>query len=226
MQTIQVNLGSGNKLPLGWVNIDNSWHARICRYPWLKRLLLFFHVIPRSYKAIDWQGEVLFYDILRGLPFRDNTVSVIYASHILEHLFFESAKVVLMDAHRVLKPGGILRVIVPDLDSIIDAYQKRRESGADMAEANQIFIRSLGMWPAQIPRVPWWIRWFRGRYDKNLHRWVYNHHQLVDLLRHSGFVDICTKEAFDSRIADIEAIENQQRLEGALCLEALKPRVS
>jgi SAM-dependent methyltransferase len=53
-----------------------------------------------------------------GLPFPDVVSEVVYLSHVLEHFPKSSAPAFLRECYRVLKPGGVLRVVVPDLERI------------------------------------------------------------------------------------------------------------
>jgi len=52
-------------------------------------------------------------NVLNGLPYDDNSVSQIRASHFLEHFLVDDAIKILNECHRVLKPGGSMHVIVP-----------------------------------------------------------------------------------------------------------------
>ncbi|BFM49639.1 methyltransferase domain-containing protein [Marinomonas sp. THO17] len=52
----------------------------------------------------------------------DNSVDLIYASHVLEHFGRNEYKKVLMEWFRVLKPNGILRVAVPDFGAVVKYY--------------------------------------------------------------------------------------------------------
>lgn len=52
----------------------------------------------------------------------DSSVDEIRASHILEHFPFEHTQAVLSEWVRVLKPGGVISLAVPDLDKIVDGY--------------------------------------------------------------------------------------------------------
>lgn len=61
------------------------------------------------------------YDITK-LPFEDNTVDLIYASHVFEYFDREEAVEVLEEWKRVLKPGGILRLAVPDFEACAKLY--------------------------------------------------------------------------------------------------------
>ena len=61
-------------------------------------------------------------NLLGGLPFEADTFDVIYSSHFLEHLSPSQAKFVLMEANRILKQNGILRIVVPDLENLCREY--------------------------------------------------------------------------------------------------------
>jgi SAM-dependent methyltransferase len=67
------------------------------------------------------------YDIRRPLPFPDDTFDAVYALHIIEHLTPEEASRFVAEIFRVLRPGGIVRVSTPDLESAVKAYLKRLE---------------------------------------------------------------------------------------------------
>lgn len=58
------------------------------------------------------------------VPFGDETKSVVYSSHFLEHVDPTTAKRVLAEAHRVLKPGGLFVLKVPDYDEIIAKWRE------------------------------------------------------------------------------------------------------
>jgi predicted SAM-dependent methyltransferase len=60
--------------------------------------------------------------IARLDAFADDTADLIYASHCLEHVPHREMRVVLREWRRVLKPGGVLRLSVPDFDHIVDTY--------------------------------------------------------------------------------------------------------
>ena len=59
------------------------------------------------------------------LPFiEDNCVEVIYACHLLEHFKRKDFMRVLAEWYRVLRPGGVLRISVPDFEQAIKIYQE------------------------------------------------------------------------------------------------------
>ena len=94
MELKKLNFGCGSRFVQSWVNID-------------------FTSSSPQVKAINF---------LKGFPFADNSFDVVYSSHVLEHFTIGQAKALLLEAYRVLKPGGILRVVVPDLENICREY--------------------------------------------------------------------------------------------------------
>ncbi len=70
--------------------------------------------------AVD--DSVMAHDICEGLPFDDGTFDVVYHSHVLEHLSPVDGESLVSECHRVLRPGGVLRMVVPDLERIAELY--------------------------------------------------------------------------------------------------------
>jgi predicted SAM-dependent methyltransferase len=92
---LSVNLGSGGKGLAGWVNIE---------------------IVPMS-------DTTLCLDIRRALPLADASVARLLAEHIVEHFdFVDELPAVLADWHRVLEPGGVVRIVVPDAKRYLQAY--------------------------------------------------------------------------------------------------------
>ena len=68
-------------------------------------------------------GEgVIAHNLLRGIPFNDNSFDLVYHSHVLEHFTKEDGEKMIAECFRVLKPGGVLRIAVPDLERIARTY--------------------------------------------------------------------------------------------------------
>jgi len=77
-------------------------------------------------KGIDWIGEWGKLNSDDGrivpLPIDDNTFDYVYASHVLEHVWWYLTVSALQDAKRILRPQGKLEIWVPDFMKIVDAY--------------------------------------------------------------------------------------------------------
>jgi predicted SAM-dependent methyltransferase len=89
-----LNLGCGNKYHPDWINVD-------------------FHSTGKG---------VIAHNLTEGLPFEDNSFDVVYHSHLLEHFPRRHTPVFLRECFRVIKDGGIIRVVIPDLEQIAKYY--------------------------------------------------------------------------------------------------------
>lgn len=91
-RALRLHVGAGGHHLEGWINID-----------------------------VDSADVTL--NVARGLPFTDGSASFIFASHVLEHLYHpEQSLQFLAHCQRVLAPGGVLRIVVPDIEQCIQAY--------------------------------------------------------------------------------------------------------
>jgi predicted SAM-dependent methyltransferase len=63
-------------------------------------------------------------DVTRHFPFPDEYFSLIFSEHLLEHLTEAGARSFLRECHRVLQPGGIMRLSTPNLEHEVRAYLK------------------------------------------------------------------------------------------------------
>ncbi|HMQ75511.1 MAG TPA: methyltransferase domain-containing protein [Flavobacteriales bacterium] len=68
--------------------------------------------------------------VRRTYPFPDGRFEGIYTEHCLEHIPLEACERNLREFHRMLKPGGRVRIVVPDGEMLIDIYKDRRNGGS------------------------------------------------------------------------------------------------
>jgi predicted SAM-dependent methyltransferase len=74
-------------------------------------------------------GEgVIAHNLTLGIPFPDNSFDVVYHSHVLEHFQKNQAETFISECYRVLKPDGIIRIAVPDLEQIARLYIQQLEN--------------------------------------------------------------------------------------------------
>ncbi len=75
---------------------------------------------------------VFAHNLLQGIPCDDNTLDIVYHSHVLEHFSKKDGIDFIKECYRVLKPNGILRIAIPDLEQIVKLYlQKLEERNED-----------------------------------------------------------------------------------------------
>lgn len=91
-----LNLGCGDHYHKDWVNVD----------------------------FIKTGPDVIEHNLLTGIPYPDNSFDVVYHSHVLEHFSKNDGALFIKECYRVLKPGGILRIAIPDLEAIVDLYKE------------------------------------------------------------------------------------------------------
>lgn len=97
------NFGSGAFFHKRWVNFD---------FPGVSS----YYQALQGKKGVDFQAIDLCIENLR-LPFLDNSVSLIYCSHTLEHIEETRAKDFIKECHRILKKNGIMRLVIPSTDN-------------------------------------------------------------------------------------------------------------
>jgi SAM-dependent methyltransferase len=105
-----LNLGCGSRFHAAWTNVD---------------------FVPAD-------PAVLRHDLRQGIPFPDEEFDVVYHSHVLEHFSKASGPQLLRECFRVLKPGGTIRVAVPDLERIAKTYVQTLEQAATGSEQGRL----------------------------------------------------------------------------------------
>jgi len=217
---VRLNIGCGRSPTPGWINYDNSPSVWMARWPLLARILapllarlglIDQHAL--AFVAFCRSHRIRHADAARHIPHADGTVDAIYASHMLEHLDRAEARSFLAECRRVLKPGGILRLAVPDLRNA--AYRYLRLSDADG------FLRHL-QFDLDKPREP--VARLRRMLDGGRgHHWMSDRDSLLALVGAAGFADVEPAEDGRTRIADPGGLDLDEREADSLCLEARRP---
>lgn len=86
-----------------------------------KYLQGFIHIDIRKFTHVNYITSADKLDM-----FNDNSVSLIYACHILDHFDRNTVEGILKEWYRVLKVDGILRVAVSDFEKIVEVYLKNK----------------------------------------------------------------------------------------------------
>lgn len=153
-----LHLGSGTKYLKGFVNIDGN-----------------------PFNRLD-----LWLDVRNGLPFRSNSVDSIYSTHMFEHLYPDELMILLRECLRVLKPRGGVRLIVPNLESAIAAYDRAQHNW--FYDSFPRHFDSLG-----------------GRFSNFVfcdgqHRTAFDFNYLDEVLRNAGFLEVERSSEGNSRL--------------------------
>lgn len=229
-QPKKLHLGCGLNTPEGWIHVDGSWNAWWSKYPVARRVIKIFHLVPASQLDLPWNPNILVHDVRKPLPFKNDSVHAIYASHLLEHLYLNEARHLLKECFRVLQPRCVLRMVVPDLRAIVLEYLDKKllydlpgEAGMS-SPADRLNYRLLLRTPnPPSGSVPYKI--YTALKDFQSHKWMYDADSLSQYFKQAGFVDAQEKPFRQSLIEGIDKIEQADRvLNGAgICVEGVKP---
>jgi hypothetical protein len=193
-----VNVGCGPQGVEGWVNID-------------------------SFPA---EGVTCVRDCRTRVPLPSGSAKGILTEHFLEHLdYYEQAPRFLADCLRVLEPGGILRVIVPDGAKYLEAYT---QPGWEALRS----FSPLVVWgrPSLDGSTLREVLPFRTKMEvinfhfrqMGQHQFSYDYETLADLLVGSGFDSVCERRYRESSLPDL-AIDSEFRSLESLVVEGKAP---
>jgi SAM-dependent methyltransferase len=194
-----IQYGCGHSAPEGWLNFDASFTLRVERLPLAGRLV--------SKNAQRFPANVMFGDIVKGLPVPDGSADGVYASHVLEHLSRASMLAALRNTYRILRPNGIFRLIVPDLEA------RARRYLADLdkmqSDANDRFLRSSYLGVEADPRG---LAGFASeKLGRSKHLWMWDYRAIEAALKAAGFTSIRRCEMGDSGDPAFAAVEQHDR---------------
>jgi ubiquinone/menaquinone biosynthesis C-methylase UbiE len=172
----------------------------------------------------------LVHDLTKPLPFQANSISAVYASHVLEHLYLVDAQRLLSECKRVLKPGGVIRLVVPDLHAMavnyLDKKNGHRPSPIENASAADHLNERLAFRNPAPPQGNLFFKFYALWKDFHSHKWMYDGESLSRYLGLAGFQEVSEKEFRRSDIPGIEEVEEENRVLGGagVCVEARKPK--
>lgn len=205
-----LNIGCGTASPPYWIALDGG----------ISHLLLIVtpkFLFKKLYKNLYKQDKVFFdayyakqvplvhHELIKGLPFPNNSIPHVFSSHFFEHVNKKDAQHLLAESFRVMKPQGIIRICVPSLEEEVQAME---EAIADYkkSDINKIqkfvTIADEGYLPAY-----------------SFHRWMYNFEEMKQALTQAGFVDVQEFSFAKGNIPDVELLDSR----GGLIVEAVKP---
>jgi predicted SAM-dependent methyltransferase len=185
----------------GWVNTDITPNLFIARVPFAASLLHRLHIMNDQHYA--WQKEgrfkgVRYLNVARRFPYRDHIFDAVFCCHMVEHLEPGQARHMFREVLRILKPGGVFRVVVPDLDWAVSLYDSRNPDH---------FLDAMYE--------------HGGGSSKNNHKWMYTRDSLKHFFEQQGFLDVQDCVYREGRLPDVERIDS--RPENSIFMEGIRP---
>jgi len=156
--------------------------------------------------------EVRWANACKRIPVSDESLEVVYSSHLLEHLDSHETERFLREIHRSLEPGGIIRLAVPDLKRRIESYMRTGDADA--------FMRSLNIRAHNARDLRDKIRLlFLG---DRAHRWMYDAASLKELLARFHFTEAREMRPGETTIPDSGSLDLREREQESIYVEARK----
>jgi predicted SAM-dependent methyltransferase len=181
-----LNLGCGHSAHPDFINLDWAWKRQI---------------------DICW-------DLAKELPLEDASLSGIYSEHCLEHLPLPVIDRVLADCYRILKPGGVLRIVVPDGEMYLTGYSARHngDSAATLPFADGENYRGFYTPMLSVNRI----------FEDFGHKFIFDLETMRSLLELNGFADITRTDYMHGRDERL-LIDRKCHIPESLYVEAIKP---
>lgn len=215
MNDLYIHYGCGLCAPDRWLNFDASPRLRLERVFGLRNLIEVS--VGLRFPANARPG-----DIVRGLPVADRTAYGVYCSHVLEHLPRDDVPMALGNTLRMLRIGGLFRLVLPDLQWRAAHYVSSAERG-DPAAADAL-IEACLLGTRKAPRGP--VARIRDQLGKNAHLWMYDFAAVKMLLERAGFDGIRRCQIGDCRDPMFALVEEAARFsevgQPELAIEAVR----
>ena len=164
----------------------------------------------------NWRGGLdACWDITTGLPLPDACVSGVYSEHCIEHIPLQSGDLVIAEIFRVLKPGGRVRLVVPDAELYLRRYVGVLDDGQNatpLPYAERDDFHGIYQPIMSVNRI----------FHEHGHQFLYDWPMLSALLGRHGFVEIEQSEFNTGRDPRL-AVDTPKRAHESLYVEAVKP---
>lgn len=158
---------------------------------------------------------VLNYNLLKKWPVDDNAVRFIAGSHFIEHLDLNCGIQFLKESFRVMKPGGVIRLSCPDLETYAKNYVEKNAGFFENKLIREWCAFSRAETPGEILAAK--------AYDSGgAHKWFYDFDSLVHILEVAGFKDIKRCARLEGEVPELDALELPEREIETVYVEAVK----
>jgi SAM-dependent methyltransferase len=203
-----VQFGCGLCAPSQWRNFDASPTLRLQKLPIIGSL------VPAG-EFGRFPTNVEYGNIVAGLPIPDESVKLLYCSHVLEHLALTELRQALQNCYRHLQPGGIFRFVLPDLEFMSRQYLEATDPDAALE-----FMRVswLGIENRRRDLRGFLKEWLGG----SQHLWMWDYKSLSRELSAVGFQEIRRAQMGDADIPGLAEVEDSQRWQNELGIQCYK----
>jgi predicted SAM-dependent methyltransferase len=188
-----------------WTDFDGSWNLKFAKMPHVIRSII-LRLLGHRAAQYSWPAHVRYLNLTKKLGFLDDSVDAVYASHVWEHLYFEEALKLTEECYRILKPGGLLRLAVPNLKYHVETYLNSASEDAALVLNEQLLYRPKSRPASTLMRL------YIAMADFHSHKFMYDAPYLMKIMKEAGFTEVTEMECKMSRIEEIAEIESPRRV--------------
>lgn len=203
-----VQYGCGWCAPSEWRNFDASPTLRFERVPLIGQLY--------TKNKSRFLENVEYGDITKGLPVAPGSCHGVYCSHVLEHLSFYDCRSALVNTYKILRPDGIFRFVLPDLEYLAKQYLNNSAQDAALE-----FMRAAML--GREKRNRGFKDFIVSCFGNSQHLWMWDFKSIKQELQGVGFVDIRRAffgDSFDGKFREVEDKDRWANCLGVECKKA------
>ena len=212
MEKIYAQYGCGLSAPIEWINFDVSPTLRVQKIPIIGSIL-------KNQLNTVFPNNVKYGNIISGLPLNEDSCQGVYCSHTLEHLALNDLRLALRNTFKILKPKGVFRCVLPDLEFVTRKYLKDLENGDSSASLKFMGSDTLLGVTKRPEGVKGIIVFFLGNSN---HLWMWDFNSLSEELKSVGFKYVRRCEFNDCSDEKFKLVEDESRFENSLAIECSK----
>lgn len=187
---LNLHLGCGSDVRQGWVNVDLTLD------------------VPTQ---LGKETFFINHDLREGLPLAPESCRFIYSSHFFEHLELKHGIGLMRDCYRALEPGGVFRIVLPDLPLLFSRYLDGNSSFFDLIERTGVAQEGEPGTKSLIDCINY------GVYQFGEHKQIYDKEKLNLILKRIGFRSVTTSVHKDGMDPNVDL-----RLQYSFYMEATK----
>ncbi len=188
---LKINIGCGSNTAPGWVNVD-----------------------------LGGPPEVFRWDCRRSLPFDGGSVDAIFAEHVFEHLDPKAGAKFLSECRRCLRPGGVVRIVVPDAGRYIVLYQGQWQGLAAVRPLSKDNDGYRDHWLDRVYRTK--MEFINEVFRQgNEHKYAYDAETLMLKFREAGFEKVIL-QSYGVSAMEGSPLDTAARGNESLYVEAIK----
>ena len=207
----KLHIGCGMNAPLDFDNYDASPTLRFERIPILGNIY--------TKNQTRFPKNAMYGNISNGIRGLYDSYDACYCSHVLEHLSKSEFDVAIINIYKYLKPGGVFRLVMPDLNVYVATYLENYINGNINSSIDFMNQTLLGVQEFRDRNL---FTLIKNGLSNSRHNWLWDDITTREALSNVGFINISRKDFGDSSTDFFASVEKESSFHNAFCLESTK----